>query len=728
MEMEDILTEVQLTSLIQALLFKIWDIPMVEPRDLNQDMVLKLDLHLDKQPSLMEMEDILMEVQLTNLIQALLFNMWGILMVEPRDLNQDMEDILMEVLLTNLIQAHHFKMWDIPMVEPRDLNQDMVLKLEPQMDKEPILMDMEDILMEVQLTSLIQVPHCKIWGIPMVELRDLNQDMVLKLDPQLDKQPSLMVMVFLDICQKDLIKQQIQNSLIWDNQMDRCRELYLQSLIVDLEDNLMGNGSNFQVLGIRMEKEKLLHNQAMEQEWVVIQLMLDHKVSNQQDLRENLKRNMELVDFHLVLPQMDIKQTPLDNMVMMVSAMEPNPTILKRLENTDTVVYRTTLSLYFLNLLPGPLVNTILAGYPTMASHMDMDKRVFKMVVSHLISGLMLCLENMVKVCASSLFPVGSPESLYNPETISFGGDANYGNPAVSYELLGPVTDGQSVDENRSLETLHQGPEIDGQKAIDQYGDGEVQPHPDAPEAGYANAQSIEKYGKEGKYKLSGFFGNKYQGIPFICFLLFLPVNIPWAEVDEWWIGVVHYLACLSPTICSVFYHLFMNHEGGAHVYDTLLCFDMVGVCLVNTLGALPIIYITLLCNPSSRCVAMLAYLLLSGYGVYCAVTARDNVHRLQSFAWQALFRFVLFLLRLTGAGKGSPASLRLYLTMDALALVGGLVNISRLPERFSPGRFDYWLNSHQIMHIMVILSILYLHWGTLEDLKWLKVYHCPGE
>ncbi|XP_039547027.1 calymmin isoform X18 [Pimephales promelas] len=95
----------------------------------------------------------------------------------------------------------------------------------------------------------------------------------------------------------------------------------------------------------------------------------------------------------------------------------------------------------------------------------------------------------------SGKYGQGSPESLYNPETISFGGDANYGNPAVSYELLGPVTDGQSVDENRSLETLHQGPEIDGQKAIDQYGDGEVQPHPDAPEAGYANAQSIEKYG-----------------------------------------------------------------------------------------------------------------------------------------------------------------------------------------------------------------------------------------
>lgn len=168
-----------------------------------------------------------------------------------------------------------------------------------------------------------------------------------------------------------------------------------------------------------------------------------------------------------------------------------------------------------------------------------------------------------------------------------------------------------------------------------------------------------------------------------------------------------------------------------SRVQESLLLSKVKVQCIHCTFlfaGALPIIYITLLCYPSSRHVAMLAYLLLSGYGVHCAVTARSNVHRLQSFAWQAFFRFLLFMLRLTGTGRGSPGSLRLYFTMDALALLGGLVNISRLPERFSPGRFDYWLNSHQIMHIMVILSILYLHWGMLEDLTWLKVHHCPGE
>uniref|UniRef100_A0A4W4HGZ1 Progestin and adipoQ receptor family member IVb n=1 Tax=Electrophorus electricus TaxID=8005 RepID=A0A4W4HGZ1_ELEEL len=149
----------------------------------------------------------------------------------------------------------------------------------------------------------------------------------------------------------------------------------------------------------------------------------------------------------------------------------------------------------------------------------------------------------------------------------------------------------------------------------------------------------------------------------------------------------------------------------------------------IYTHGALPIVHITLLCQPlPRRRVAMLTYLLFSCHGVHSAMTARSSGLRLRSFTWQVLFRAFLFLLRWIGCGTGSPGSLHLYLTMDLLALLGGLVNISRVPERFSPGRFDYWLNSHQIMHVIVALSILYLHWGMLEDLAWLRVYQCPRE
>ncbi|MEQ2197615.1 hypothetical protein XENOCAPTIV_000950 [Xenoophorus captivus] len=207
--------------------------------------------------------------------------------------------------------------------------------------------------------------------------------------------------------------------------------------------------------------------------------------------------------------------------------------------------------------------------------------------------------------------------------------------------------------------------------------------------------------------------GNIYtHGIPFLLFLVLLPYSIPWMEVDSTWICVAHYLACLCPTIGSVLYHLFMNHIGGQHVYNTLLSLDMVGVCLVNTLGK----------------TALLAYILLSAYAIYCATTAHTNFLRLRAFVWQALFRFSIFLFRVYGTGVGSPDSLRLFVIMDTLAALGGLVNVIQIPERFSPGLFDNWGNSHQIMHVMVVCSIIYLHWGTMEDLAWIRSFQCPAE
>ncbi|CAB1438764.1 unnamed protein product [Pleuronectes platessa] len=167
--------------------------------------------------------------------------------------------------------------------------------------------------------------------------------------------------------------------------------------------------------------------------------------------------------------------------------------------------------------------------------------------------------------------------------------------------------------------------------------------------------------------------GNIYtHGIPLLCFLVLLPLNIPWSQISVTWLGVVHFLACLSPQLGSVLYHLFMNHEGGEPVYHTLLKLDVCGIGMINTLGALPIVYSTLLCYPFIRTVTLVVYILLSSHAIYCAVTARSSVCRLRSFAWQALFRFSFFLLRWVGLGGGSPTSLRHFLMMDVLAVLGG--------------------------------------------------------
>lgn len=80
-------------------------------------------------------------------------------------------------------------------------------------------------------------------------------------------------------------------------------------------------------------------------------------------------------------------------------------------------------------------------------------------------------------------------------------------------------------------------------------------------------------------------FLSLHSGIPLLCFLVLLPLNIPWSQISVTWLGVVHFLACLSPQLGSVVYHLFMNHEGGEPVYKTLLTLDMCGICMINTLG-----------------------------------------------------------------------------------------------------------------------------------------------
>lgn len=138
--------------------------------------------------------------------------------------------------------------------------------------------------------------------------------------------------------------------------------------------------------------------------------------------------------------------------------------------------------------------------------------------------------------------------------------------------------------------------------------------------------------------------------------------------------------------------------------------------------------HITLLCQPLVRRTAMFGYVFFSCRGVRDALTAQSGARRLQSFALQALFRAFLFFLRWFKLGTGNPESLYLYVIMDVLALTGGLVNVWHIPERFSPGTFDYWFNSHQIMHVAVILAIMFLHWGTMEDLAWLKDYQCPAK
>lgn len=71
----------------------------------------------------------------------------------------------------------------------------------------------------------------------------------------------------------------------------------------------------------------------------------------------------------------------------------------------------------------------------------------------------------------------------------------------------------------------------------------------------------------------------------------------------------------------------------------------------------------------------------------------------------------------------GGCSLLYLHASLQVLSASGAIINVLRIPEKWfcSPhprkaGPFDYWLNSHQIMHILVVWAIWHYHRGACLD------------
>ena len=68
---------------------------------------------------------------------------------------------------------------------------------------------------------------------------------------------------------------------------------------------------------------------------------------------------------------------------------------------------------------------------------------------------------------------------------------------------------------------------------------------------------------------------------------------------------------------------------------------------------------------------------------------------------------------------------------LQVLSFSGAIINVLRIPEKWfhdqdaaekgvrKAGPFDCWLNSHQIMHVLVALAMLHLHWGAADDYRY---------
>ncbi|XP_043475619.1 progestin and adipoQ receptor family member 4 isoform X3 [Leptopilina heterotoma] len=164
------------------------------------------------------------------------------------------------------------------------------------------------------------------------------------------------------------------------------------------------------------------------------------------------------------------------------------------------------------------------------------------------------------------------------------------------------------------------------------------------------------------------------HGFAILYIYLTVPDALPWSTQGA--LSGCHLIGAISPWIGSFLYHVFMNLNYGEDVYRKLLKIDMLGIWLCQSFGALPMIVTSVHCS--------------SGFLQYCCIS-------------------IYCFLSLLGLWK------------DVVAVIGGIIGALRIPEKWLPGSLDLLFNSHNIMHVLVVLAVCSMHEATIQDLTWMS-------
>ncbi|CAL1282481.1 unnamed protein product [Larinioides sclopetarius] len=217
------------------------------------------------------------------------------------------------------------------------------------------------------------------------------------------------------------------------------------------------------------------------------------------------------------------------------------------------------------------------------------------------------------------------------------------------------------------------------------------------------------------------------HGLPLLYALWSLPKLLPWNEMPLPILPYFHAAATVCPWLGSSIYHLFMNHHSGVKTYERLLQWDVAGVWVTQSCGGFSSIFVGTMCLPGPiRYLLLLIYISFAIKALHAAVYARGPWQRRISFAAMFIMRLLILCLRYTPYGGGHTEALYHVFMQDFWSLVGAVISASQIPERWLPGKFDFAFNSHNIMHVLVVLGGLHMHWAVQKDFLWVAKNQCP--
>ena len=188
----------------------------------------------------------------------------------------------------------------------------------------------------------------------------------------------------------------------------------------------------------------------------------------------------------------------------------------------------------------------------------------------------------------------------------------------------------------------------------------------------------------------------------------------------------LYYIGVVNCLLLSTAFYAFSSYSKEAHKLGNEL--DHLGVVLVIWGSAIPCIHFAF--HDHSSTLRYTHYALTCVFAATSAVFTlrpkfRKPAYRRMRFYMYVLLGVSAFLpvlqgLQLHGFGElNRRMSLTNFVGLGLLNFCGAAIYAARIPERWSPRRFDAWGSSHQIMHVLVVCGALSHERGLLKAVEY---------
>jgi adiponectin receptor len=176
--------------------------------------------------------------------------------------------------------------------------------------------------------------------------------------------------------------------------------------------------------------------------------------------------------------------------------------------------------------------------------------------------------------------------------------------------------------------------------------------------------------------------------------------------------------------------HLLACHS--EHASYVFLRLDYAGITGLIVTSFYPLVYYTFLCDPFYQAL-YLGFITVSGAGA--VVVSLLPVFEAPQLRWARAGLFacmsmsglvpIVHKMLVFGGRPEAVLTTGYEMAMGAFYLAGVVVYVTRVPERWMPGRFDLAGHSHQLFHVLVIAGAYAHYLAGLVYLGWRDVESC---